>query len=357
MKRKNDINQQGLLSAVLRMCSSGMAFLCLISALLTYTSCRKDLCYIHDQHAPRVRVNLLPDWEQEWERMYDYDWQSLWNESWEYEYEDFRPDISAGIRSVVYHESGSISENNHAYGGGELPMSLGRNDLLFYNNDTEYILFNNMSAHSTATATTRGVTRSGMRELHEGERTVNPPDQLYGCFVEGYRAERTVKTVDLNVVMRPLTYTYLIRYEFVKGLKYVALARGALAGMAESVYLNDGHTGNTSATILYDCVLNEQGAEAVIKSFGVPNYPGDHYTRADGTPASFSINLEVLLNNGKYKNFEFDVTDQVVGQPRGGVIIVDGIEITDEEGTEGSGGFDVNVDGWGDRIDIPLPVY
>lgn len=357
MKSKNDINQQGLLSVVFRMCSSGMSFLCLISALLTYTSCRKDLCYIHDQHAPKVRINLIPEWELTWERMYDYDWESLWEESWRYEYKDFAPDAASGIRSIAYHESGSISENNHHQSGGELSMSLGINDLLFYNNDTEYILFNDLSAHSTARATTRGVTRTGMRELHDGERTVNPPDQLFGCFVEGYTAERTVESVDLNVVMRPLTYTYLIRYEFAKGLNYVALARGALAGMAESVYLNDGHTGNTSATILYDCFLSDGVIEAAVRSFGVPNYPGDHYTRGDGTSASFALNLEVLLNNGKYKNFEFDVTDQVLGQPRGGIIIVHDIEISDEEGTAGSGGFDVNVEGWGDRVDIPLPVY
>lgn len=61
--------------------------------------------------------------------------------------------------------------------------------------------------------------------------------------------------------------------------------------------------------------------------------------------------------NGKYKTFEpFDITDQMMAQPRGGVIIVSGLEITDEEGKEGSGGFDPDVDGWGDFIDIPLPI-
>lgn len=39
-------------------------------------------------------------------------------------------------------------------------------------------------------------------------------------------------------------------FKFSKGLKYVALTRGALAGMAEKVYLNDGRTGSETATIL-----------------------------------------------------------------------------------------------------------
>ena len=50
------------------------------------------------------------------------------------------------------------------------------------------------------------------------------------------------------------------------------------------------------------------------------------------------------------------MTDQVNAQPRGGVITVDGIEVDDEDGMAGSGGFDVTVDGWGDYMDIPLPL-
>ena len=30
------------------------------------TSCRKDLCYDHDEHGLSVKVNLSSDWEQEW---------------------------------------------------------------------------------------------------------------------------------------------------------------------------------------------------------------------------------------------------------------------------------------------------
>ena len=49
-------------------------------------------------------------------------------------------------------------------------------------------------------------------------------------------------------------------------------------------------------------------------------------------------------------------TCEVERQPQGGVIVVSGIEISDEEGTEGGSGFDVNVDGWGEYEDIELPL-
>lgn len=225
--------------------------------------------------------------------------------------------------------------------------------LLFYNNDTEYIVFNDLTAVATASATTRTVSRGNFQKPHASERTMNQPDMLYGNYEENYETERTLEPVKLPVRMKPLVYTYLIRYEFKKGLQYVALARGALAGMAESVYLKDGHTGDETATILFDCTKEDYGAEVRVNTFGVPNYPGDHYIRAE---RRFTLNLEVKLYNGKFKNFEFDVTDQVVGQPRGGVIVVDGIEISDKEGSEGSGAFDPTVEGWGDFIDIPLPI-
>ena len=102
----------------------------------------------------------------------------------------------------------------------------------------------------------------------------------------------------------------MIRYEFESGQQYVALARGALAGMAETVYLNDGHTGENAATVLFDCTLEDYGAEALVQSFGVPDYPGEHYGRGDTDGRRYSLNLEVRMVNGKFKTFGFDVTDQ-----------------------------------------------
>lgn len=157
--------------------------------------------------------------------------------------------------------------------------------------------------------------------------------------------------------MRPLTYSYLIRYRFASGQQYVAQARGALAGMAEKVYLQDGHTDGTSATLLFDCKVDEIGCTALLQSFGVPDYSyTDGYT-TDQTNKSYVLSLEVQLKNGKKLDYTFDVSRMVQAQPRGGVIQVTDIVVSDEDGQEGgSGGFDVDVDGWGDQIDIPLPL-
>ena len=324
--------------------------------LLLLSGCRKDLCYTHDEHGWAVKVNVVADWEQEWERMHETDWEQNWMEDFSCSYDELRPDVADGIRVLVYPDQGNrYNEYNLEAEGGRLSMAEGMNSLLFYNNDTEYIVFSDLDASAAASATTRTRTRTTFTSTpaHADERTINEPDMLYGTYVDEYEAQKTVEPVDLPLTMRPLVYTYLVRYEFSHGLEYVALARGALAGMAESVYLQDGHTGEAAATVLYDCTLQSYGAEAQVQTFGVPNYPGEGYGRAAQV---YTLNLEVRLNNGKILDYEFDVTAQVEKQPRGGVILVDGIEVSDEDGQEGSGGFDVDVDGWGDYVDIPLPL-
>lgn len=326
------------------------------ATLLLLGGCRKDLCYDHPDHAFSVQVNLTATWEQEWERSYQTDWQSVWNPAWPQRYDDLRPDVPTGIRARIYTGGTAENEGNLSPEGGRLYMNEGTHDLLFYNNDTEYIVFNDIAALASASATTRSLTRGAFEALHAGERTVNQPDMLYGAYMEEYTAEKTLAPTELPVTLRPLVYTYMIRYEFESGQQYVALARGALAGMAETVYLNDGHTGETAATVMFDCTLEDYGAEALVQSFGVPDYPGEHYGRNGTDGRRYSLNLEVRMVNGKFKTFEFDVTDQVKGQPRGGVIVVSGLSISNDEGLEGGGSFDVDVDGWGEWVDIPLPI-
>lgn len=335
-----------------------------ISLMATLAACEhKELCFDHDPHAPKTDVRIEAVYEQEWEYAYkgETDWPAYptWTEDFGMAYDDLRPGIPEGLRVQVYNADGSNDIVNIAPHGELVYMRPGEHSILFYNNDTEYIVFDDMQSFASAKATTRTRTRSSYQgspytKADTRELTVAPPDMLYGSYVESYTAERTTGTVEMKVTLHPLVFTYLVRYEFSHGAEYVALARGALAGMAESVWLNSGSTTATPATVLFDCTMEEFGAQALVNSFGVPDFPNEHYTtRAD---QSYGLNLEVRLKNGKMKSFDFDVTDQVAAQPQGGVIVVRGIEISDEEGTEGGSGFDVDVDDWGDYEDIELPL-
>lgn len=321
------------------------------------TGCRKDLCYGHHEHTPGVYLDVKAQWEQVWERDYGCDWKNHWQSQWGVAYEAFKPVVPTGLRLRTY-QNGQPLEVLNLEPKGELVMlkQEGMYSFLFHNNDTEYIVYDGLSVSTRATATTRTVTRSGFRTLHEGERTINEPDMLYGKYVSEYEAIEKVGAEGMDITMHPLVYTYYIRFEFAKGFEHVVKASGAIAGMAEKVYLHDGHTGDEAATILYNCQLGKTGVEAKVMTFGVPNYPGDHYNRGDSELQPFMLNLEVLLKDGTTQAFDFDIADQMKNQPRGGVLVVKGIEVEMSEVSTGGGGFEVDVDDWGDIVDIPIPL-
>lgn len=328
--------------------------LCLFAVSLL-SGCRKELCYNHEEHSLTVKFNAVASWMCEWEVAGFKDWSSEWNPAWSREYDEFRPDPAEGIRAVVY-TGDKAQEYNISTEGGRVQMSEGTHSILFYNNDTEYIVFDQLNSSGTASATTRTRTRSGFKALHEGERTITPPDILYSEYIEEYVAEKTLEPIDIPITMHPLTFKYLVRYRFKSGQKYLLRAQGALAGMAEKVYLQDGHTDGTASTILFDCKVDDLGCTATIQSFGVPDYSVTEGYTTDQSDKRYTLTLEVQLKNGKKLDFEFDVTDEVKAQPRGGILQVTDIEISDEDGQQGSGGFDPDVDDWGDVIDVPLPI-
>ncbi len=322
--------------------------------MLLLTGCRKDLCYNHGEHALKVRVDVDADYEQVWERPYDYDWSGNWlPDRFGREHHELCPEKPDGVRVGIYHEDGSYREDNLEAKGGILPLNTGNHSLLFYNNDTEYIVFDALESSATAIVTTRTRTRATYNEVHDGEQTVNPPDMLYGEYVDSFDAVESIEPHELPVMLRPLVYTYLVRYEFDAGLNYVGIARGALSGMAGTAYLKDGRTGDDEVTLLYDCTVENFGVEAVVTSFGVPGYKDESYVQV-GTQRNHCLNLEVRLKNGKIMDFSFDISGQMLGQPRGGVITVGGITISDEDGAGGDSGFDVTVEGWGEYHDEVL---
>ena len=321
-------------------------------------SCQhKDLCFHHREHAFKYHVNIIADYRQDWEENHGYnEWELTWPDHY-MPYEDIRPKKPTGLRVVNSNSNGESNIHNISADGGVVSLYEGVNDILFYNNDTEYIVFSRSDHGATTRATTRTRTRATFKSsqyAHENEETMTPPDMLYANYYEGYYAEKQLEPDDMEITLQPLVFTYKIRYEFEEGLQYVAIARGALSGMAISVLMNTGETSEVSSTLLYDCELKDYGAGALVNSFGVPAFPNMNYPTK--TEAKHALTLELLLKNGKMMTLDYDVTDQVQSQPHGGVIVVSGIVIKQEDGSQGSGAFDVDVNDWGDYEDIYLPL-
>lgn len=335
-----------------------------VATLIISASCEhKELCTNHNEHAARHHLYILPIFEQEWEYHLgknSIDWSAVWDANkYLMSYDDLRPEVPSGVRILALNKETAVQTSSNILASGGVAYSTGvDNSLLFYNNDTEYIVFNDMGNQTAATATTRTRTRSTYMgnefSSEENENTVAPPDMLYARYLPEYAIERQYDPDTLPVTLMPLVYTYLIRYEVTYGIQYFGIARGALSGMAGSVYLHSGHTSEQVVTVIYDCEpIENYGAQAFVRSFGIPNYPNDAYSRGD---QRYALNIEIRLRNGRMVNYDFDVTDQVERQPHGGVIEVSGIEIPDSIGQNTGSGFDIEVEGWGEYVDVDLPL-
>lgn len=330
-----------------------------VLAPLLLSSCRKELCYNHWEHSLSVKADIRAAYEQEWELDCGCAWEGAWQTyGFNTGYDALRPEIPSGLKVLVYNPDGKYEEKNGEAEGYLVRMSEGEHSLLMYNNDTEYLLFNDLESTATATVTTRTRTRIPYSEEHKNEITVNAPDMLYGHYVEYWFGEKKLEPDILDADMHPLVFTYYIRCEFSSGAQYIKQARGALSGMAAAVYLKDGSSSEDVITVLFnedDCVVLDDGVEASVCSFGLPGFSDGSNVPVQNVGECF-LTLDVELRNGNVKSFKVDVTAQMLSQPRGGVILVDGLVITDEEGSELGGGFDVDVDGWGEYEDIELPL-
>lgn len=327
------------------------------------TSCRKELCYNHFRNAA---ISL--SWEQEWERDYGENHTSMWDSS-EFGgifYDDLRPGIPEWVRLVKYGADGSVSDRFlEPVGGDYIIDDEEYTGFLLYNGDTEYLVISDIAseaeARASATARTRA-TLSYISEKYPGMRSTNPPDILYSAYLSRFPDVELHESKDVPITMRPLVFTYLIRYEFESGQENIALARGALAGMAESVYMRDGTTSDESAIILYDCTVTDYGCEALVTSFGVPAMHDEYYGRSEeyNDDRPYTLNLEVLLKNGKTVEFNLDVADQLRTQPRGGVIRVGGLKFEEEQVEPDwvESGFDPDILEWEyqDKVEINLEV-
>lgn len=344
---------------------SGILLIAIMMAVAAATtSCRDELC---DNHFPSLAVSL--SWEHEWERDYGMNHSASWDTSlYGFEYGALRPQKPEWVNCIHYSTDGSSYESFLKEDAGNVALDKEQEgqQVLLYNGDTEFLVLEDMASFTDARATPTTRTRNTGEYLntqHPGLSTTNPPDILYSAFVDNIKSAGPHTQITFPVTMQPLVFTYLIRYEFEYGIHHVSQARGALGGMAESVYLRDGHTSDKATIILYDCDVKDYGCEARVRSFGVPSFSDEYYGRGDDSRAiadrPFTLNLELLLTNGTTLEFNYNISNQIANQPKGGVITISGIRVEDEQNKvgESAGAFDVDLSGWGNiEQDLPFDV-
>lgn len=327
---------------------------------ITLLSCEhKELCYDHPAHSPNTWVHIAAEYVREWQYKQEGgpDWENdpIWQETFGFPYSGLKPSAPDGMRIHAYplnrsESDGNSNTDNLPSKGGDTSFGEGEYQLLFHNNDTEYIVFRQMESYPEANATTRTTIQGSYTESGGGKiPMVNQPDLLFVGHTDRYVSGLKLGVDTLSVTLRPLVFTYIVFFEITNGLEHISLARATLAGMAGSVNLHNGKRSAERVAILFDCEKSDEGLMAVVRSFGTPKLP-------EGEAGCHTLALELKFKNGKRMSRTFDLSDQITGQPCGGVIGILGIEIPDEM-TEGpDSGFDVDIDDWGDYEHIEIPI-
>ena len=129
----------------------GILLACAAMAPLLLSSCRKELCYNHWEHSMSVKADIRAAYEQEWELDCGCAWEDTWQTyGFNTGYDLLRPAVPGGLKVLVYNPDGKYEEVNGAPEGFLVRMSEGEHSLLMYNNDTEYLLFNDLGYHEDA---------------------------------------------------------------------------------------------------------------------------------------------------------------------------------------------------------------
>lgn len=371
-----------------------------VALLLTsiITGCqRKDLYLAQrgmlsiDVSVYDIQLDLL--WGTDWKTQ----WQYLWDESL---YGPIGYTEPTGVRANVYaiNEASQrikYTTRNLPKEGGQVSLTTNQAyDMVFFNNDTEYILFSTDDS-TYYYATTRGNTKASYTRSYA---SYNQPDQLFGTYLhdlyvtddpEAYRVETTpdgslIYVFDVDASLTPYTYIYLCQVMLLNNEddagKRINGAEGlTISGLAGGVDLFTRTTDSTHIVSITqdeikplqenrDLTLpNGTNVEADIfaariMTWGLPGInPMEHTRTPILTKDSVHMAVGLKLRNGTVYPLQQNITEQMQQHPTGGVItlIIDAAEIPDSiigEKPKPGGGFDASVDNWENEIEADIVI-
>ena len=264
------------MKTMIRLCIAVVCCMCFFACDM------RELCYDHDSHAYKYQVNIVADYEQEWQYplLPAKDWRENWPDTFNVRYSDLLPILPSGLRVMIY-DSLRYDRQNIGRNGGLVYLTELEKSFIICNNNTETIIFNDERKKDTASVTTTVpsvTTRSISRSSYDGNQysslkdidTRTEPDVLFVNYISSYQPISSIKPLDLPVLLKPVVYTYYIRYEFEYGIEHVNQARGALAGMSGTVNLHTQEPGDELVTVMFNAKINSFGVDADVKSFGLP---------------------------------------------------------------------------------------
>lgn len=327
---------------------------------------------------PKINVDVM--WQLNWA----INWQFNWNVT------ALGPvgyTAPASLRMHVFThgpEGDPVSHFVHNFMGDEtqLEIFIGTHDLLFHNNDSEALLFQQDGdlghVHSNTRKLANGLKASTQvltipqklagqtKAPSEFVEPVNlTPDGLFSLYDKDQVITDNLddyEYIDGKYVLRiegeldPLTYIYLFQIRLLNNDDRVIGSAGgaALTGMSQGVDLMTRQTWEPTASYLMDVYMDkpQDMLGAKVFTFGIPGCnPYDAASVAAAPDGSHYLVLNVSYVNGSNKNISLDVTDKIRELPLGGVIDLE-IDVNDfppDESAGGDGAFVALIGDWDEQ--------
>ena len=327
---------------------------------------------------PKINVDVM--WQLNWA----INWQFNWNVS-ALGPVGYTPPASLRMHVFTHGPEGEpISHFVHNFVGDEtqLEIFVGTHDLLFHNNDSEALLFQQDGdlghVHSYTRKLANGLKASTQvltipqklagqtKAPSEFIEPVNlTPDNLFSLYNQNQVITDNLddyEYIDGKYVLRiegelyPSTFIYLFQIRLLNNDDRVIGSAGgaALTGMSQGVDLMTRQTWEPTASYLMDVYMDkpQDMLGAKVFTFGIPGCnPYDAASVAAAPDGSHYLVLNVSYVNGSNKNISLDVTDKIRELPLGGVIDLE-IDVNDfppDESAGGDGGFVALIGDWDEQ--------
>lgn len=358
---------------------------------------RKDL-YLAQRGTLSIDVSV---YDIQLDLLWGVDWQTKWQYRWDESlYGPIGYTQPTGVRANVYtinqiNQRVKYTTRNLPKHGGKVSLTTNATyDMMFYNNDTEYILF----ATDDSTyyyATTRGNVRS---PYTRGFSNYNQPDQLFGAYMhdlyvtddpDAYEVEQAsdgsfIYVYNVEASLTPYTYIYLCQVMLLNnkddnGLRVQGAEGFTVSGLAGGVDLFTRTTDSIHivaitqedvkplqedrSLTLPDGTTSEGDIFAArLMTWGLPGIDPLERSRTRVpivSDDSTTIALGLKLRNGSVYSVERNITEQIKQYPAGGIItvVIDAAEIPDSiigGKPKPGGGFDASVDNWENEIEADI---
>ena len=358
---------------------------------------------------PLVDIDLDVFWKYEISYGVFYDWRAEWYYGWDTkDEEDHKSPIGYTEPKIFIlrrYYTGETPYANHTVTPPNDPPIEGHQfqgeydwgywDILVWN-QTESpdgivsLNFDETTSLDSVTAYTNPTMIASRYHAPKYTRAFNEPEALFSAYDRGmeinrsldgfeYDAKRNVWVKELNMVLRPITYIYLVQLVLHnnKGRVSQEIGTGMFSGFARSTNVNTGKGGSDAISISYSVRMKKniplvgyyednpvepdastEYADVLggrIMTFGICDIAANEVNNASEVHDSYRhyLDMDVQFYNGMDSTIVFDVSEQVRNRYKGGVITVElDMDTVPIPVRPGGSGFDAIVKDF-EEVDIP----